>query len=240
MKSRFSHTISLLAVLTVILVPVLASAAVTEDGPAALERPPIQIRLVGTAVADDTQKSLAVFEVDDRGQIYRREGEIVEGVLVKYILPDGVIVDTGGGEEIIKLRQAVSSGTARPEPAPPAPAVQSFGPRPPEGRNLKVVYLDRSTKQALLGTIDGDLKDVRIESVSVYGRPDGIRIFPVEPGSLFAELGLKANEVIREVDGKAVTGPDDARALLKKIRTGGEFDIKVKGRRTRQIHLIVE
>jgi len=53
-------------------------------------------------------------------------------------------------------------------------------------------------------------------------------------------LGLKTNEVIREVNGKSLIGPEDAIALLQSIRKGGEFDIKVKGRRSRQIHLIVE
>jgi general secretion pathway protein C len=230
-----------LILLVVVLLPLLANAVATGDGTAAVERPHIQIRLVGTAVADDTEKSLAVFEVDGGGQTYRREGEIVGGVLVKYILPDSVIVDTGRGEEILKLRQSLFEGSiVQTEASEIQSPAQSFGPRPPENRNFQAVYLDREASKAVFADIDGVLKDVRIDPVSVYGQPTGVRVAPIAPGSVFAEIGLKSGDVVREVNGKAVLNPAEAVALLKEMKNGGEFDIRVKGRRSRQIHLIVE
>jgi type II secretory pathway component PulC len=161
--------------------------------------------------------------------------------LIKHIFYDRVIVDAGNGEESVKLRQSLFAGVKlQPESTQPLAPLQVFGSRPPEGRNFQTVYLESEAAKSLFSDIDEVLKKVRIEPVSVYGRPSGIRISTIEAGSVFSEIGLKSGEVIRELDGAAVSGPEDAVAFFQKIKGGGEFDISVKGRRTRYIHLIVE
>ncbi len=241
MKPRCLSRFLLLAIFTLLILPCLTIAVATEDRFEGIEPTGVKIKLVGTAVAYQPSKSIAVVEIDGRNQIYLREGDVVDRFLIKEILRDRIIVDSGYGEETVKLRQSLSAGTkTKTASAYQRTPRQSFGPRPPEGRNLKVVYLDRDTKKSMFGDISGLLKEMRVDPVSVYGKPMGIRISPIEPGSIFSEMGLKSNEVIREVNGKAVTGPEDAIALFQQMKSGGEFDIKVKGRRTRQIHMIVE
>ena len=242
MTFRFFFTVFLATMMVVVLhAPSPTYGATPAESPAAVERPGVNLKLVGTAVADEFKKSLAVVEIDGRYQVYVREGDLVDNVLIKRILYDRVIVDDGNGEESVKLRQSLSAGTiTRPESTQPPKPVQVFGTCPPEGRNFQTVYLESETAKSLFSDIDEVLKKTRIDPVSVYGRPTGIKISPIKPGSIFSEIGLKSNEVIREVDGKAVFNPEEAIAFFQKIKGGGEFDIKVKGRRTRQIHLIVE
>ena len=241
MKFRFLHTVVLLVALVLLPPPSLFIAATADDRPSDPDRLGLDLKLVGTAVADDRGESLAVVETDSRSQIYLREGDVVGSFLVKRILRDQIIVDAGNGEESVKLRQSLSDGTiTRPESTQPPTTPQVFGSRPPEDRNFKSVYLDRETAKTVFADIDADLKDVRIDPVDVYGRPTGIRISPITPGSVFAEIGLKTGDVVREVNGKAVFSPEEGVALFKEFKDGGEFDIKVKGRRTRQIHLTVE
>ena len=241
MKIHFVQTIIIITILAVLQLPFLSSASTTEDNPTAVEVPNVNIKLVGTAVAYQPEKSLAVVEIDGHNQIYLREGDVVDNVLIKQILRDRVIVDIGHGQESVKLQQSLSAGTKkRSELTQPPNPPQSFGPRPPEGRNLKVVYLDRKLKKSLIGQIDRVLREVRINPIRVYGKTTGIQISPIVHGSVFSKMGLKSNEVIKEVNGKSVTGPDDAVALFQRMNEGGEFNIKVKGRRTRQIHMIVE
>lgn len=241
MNPRSLYTFFLLAVFAILHLPCLSNALTTGNSLEGAEPPDVHPKLVGIAVADQSDKSLAVVGIDGPNQIYLREGDGVGTVLIKRILRDWVIVDAGRGEGSLKLRQSLSDDIkTRPEATQKPTILQSFGPRPPEGRNLKVVYLDRESKKSMFGNIYGVLKEVRIDPVRVYGKSTGIRISPIEPGSVFSEMGLKSNEVIRKVNGKAVTGPEDAIALIQRIKKGGEFDIKVKGRRTRQIHMIVE
>ena len=241
MKYRFIRTLILPAFMVALEVTPPAHSATTEENSVAVERAGVDLKLVGTAVVDLSEESLAVVDIGYSYQVYLREGDLIGSVLIKRILYDRVIVDAGNGEVIVKLRQSLSDGTiTRPESTQPPTTPQVFGSRPPEDRNFKSVYLDRETAKTVFADIDADLKDVRIDPVDVYGRPTGIRISPITPGSVFAEIGLKTGDVVREVNGKAVSAPEDAVAFFQKIKGGGEFDIKVKGRRSRQIHLTVE
>ena len=241
MKYRFIRTLILPALMVALQVTPPAHSATTEENPVAVERTGVDLKLVGTAVVNLSEENLAVIEIGNSYQVYLREGDLIGSVLIKRILYDRVIVDAGNGEEIVKLRQSLSDGTIiQPELIHSPTPAQSFGPRPPEDRNFQAVYLDRETAKTVFADMDAVLKYVRIDPVSVYGQSTGIRVSPIAPGSVFAEIGLKTGDVVREVNGKAVFIPEEAVALFQEIKSGGEFDIKVKGRRTRQIHLTVE
>jgi len=198
------------------------------------------LTLVGTAVVDDRAVSLAVVETDGRNQLYLREGDLVDNIRITRILRDRIIVDAGNGEESIKLGQGLAEGSAVLKNVTKSTPLEAYGGGIPANRNPNVVYLDRNSKNSLLGNIDSMLKEVRFDPVLIYGRPTGIRISSIEPGSVFSEIGIKSGEVIREVNGKAMTRAQDAIALLQSMQKGGDFDIKVKGRRTRRIHLVVK
>ena len=241
MKIDFFITVTLVASLAILPAPHLSDAVMTEDSTTAVGRPGVNLKLVGTAVASESEKSMAVIVIDGRYQVYLREGDVVDNVLIKRILYDRVIVDAGDGEESVKLRQLLSAGTKiLNESVQSSTPPKTFGSPPPEGRNFQVVYLDRETAETVFANIDAELSDVRIDPISVYGESVGFRIFPVAQGSVFAEIGLKTGDVVREVNGEAVFSPEEAVALIHKFKGGGEFDIKVKGRRSRHIHLIVE
>jgi general secretion pathway protein C len=198
-------------------------------------------KLVGTAVVEGHRASMAVVEIDGRRQGLFREGDMVGSVRIKRILPDRIIVDAQDGEQVVQLLRYFRAGVqSRPGATLSSQTIQPFVPRPPGSRSLQVVRLDQRVKESLLGEVDQALKEVFVDPVIVYGQPTGVRITPIEPGSIFSELGLKQGDVLLEVKGKQVTDPQDAIALFELIRKGGEFDIKVKGRRTRRIHMIAE
>ena len=174
MKPRLRHIAFLLAGVLVVALQAPSSAfgATSEEKPAISVRSGVDLKLVGTAVAAQSEKSLAVVEIGDRLQVYLREGDMIGNVLIKRILYDQVIVDDGKGEKKIKLRQSLSDGVIiQTEAGRPPVSVQSFGPRPPEDRNFQAVFLDREAAKDVFADIDGALKDAQINSVSVYGRP---------------------------------------------------------------------
>ena len=82
---------------------------------------------------------------------------------------------------------------------------------------------------------------MNINPIVVYGEPIGIRISPIEPGGIFAELGLETGDIITAVNGQEIREPEEAIALLERIRAGGDFDISIRGsRRDKEIELIVK
>ena len=240
MKLRNICIYLFLAALPFVSVPAVASARTAEETSAAPNRQSFQLRLVGTAVADDPNDSVAVIEsgVDGRQRSYR-EGERAGDILIIEILRDRVIVDTQQGEDFISLShplpaQPGQSGAGR------APAPAGFGTRPPENRRQQTLYLDGKTLTAELADLDDLIQEVDVDPVNIYGKPVGVRIFPIEPDSIFAEIGLKTGDVIKEINGMQITRPEQAIAVFQQLKAGEDVDIKVKGRRTRQIHLIID
>jgi len=103
------------------------------------------------------------------------------------------------------------------------------------------VEVDRKELSSSLADIDETIQDVEISPMKVYGQPVGVRISPVERGSIFADLGLKTGDIITAVNGVTIRKPEEAIAFLERIREGGEFDINIKGsRHSRKFQLIVK
>ena len=129
---------------------------------------------------------------------------------------------------------------AKPPVSVEKPVPISFGPRPPQTRRHDTRYLDQESLVAALANIDDIVQTASIETVTVYGKPVGVKIAPIEPGSIFSNIGLKTGDVILEVNGAKIAQPEEAIAIFRQLKTGDDVDIKVKGRRTRQIHLLLE
>jgi general secretion pathway protein C len=228
------------AVITFFTVSAVSDARTADDTEAAVERQGFQLTLVGTAVADDPMDSVAVIEsgIDGKQRSYH-EGELAGEVLIIEILRNLVIVETEQGESFISLSRPLQEGAARPG-ASQSPVQAVFGGRPQNNLRNQTLYLDGKVLTAELADFDDKIKEVNVDAVSVYGKSAGIRIYPVEPDSIFSKIGLKNGDVIKEVNGMEITRPEQATAVFKKLQAGDDVDIKVKGRRTRRIHLIIE
>jgi len=198
-----------------------------------------EFRLLGIAFSNSPGQTLAVIETTPgRHQRFIHEGDSIGEVKVKKILRDRVVFETDQGERIARLNSAFLD-SARDDSTLLSEQAKT-NPFPTVLRRNQTVEVDRKKLSSSLANIDKIARDVKISSVNVYGRPIGVRISPIEPGSVFDEIGLKNGDVIRAVNGKPVMRPEDAANLLEKMRAGGEFNIFVKGSRySRTIQLVV-
>lgn len=240
MNDRAISLAVILVVITVVAVPGLFAAQMAGGKP---DRPAgysLSLRLVGTALGEYPTVSIAVIESGSSGrQRSYREGDLVDGMRIKQILRNRVIVQTHKGEKAITMSRSLFSA-AEPAVRAEKPVPIAFGPRPPETRMHDTRHLDRESVVSALTDIDEILQTASIETVSVYGKPVGVKIDPIEPGSIFSNIGLKTGDVIQAVNGAEIVRPEEAIAILRQLKTGDDVDIKVKGRHTRRIHLILE
>ncbi len=56
---------------------------------------------------------------------------------------------------------------------------------------------------------------------------DGFKLLEIQPGTIFTDLGLAVNDVIKEVNGSKVTSPARAMELYNQLRNEGRFEIVV-------------
>jgi len=199
----------------------------------------LDFRLMGIAVSADPDQTLAIIqEGADRRQKFIHEGDTIGEVVVKKILRDQVIFDTSRGEHIITLKRVYLDGGSTGGMLMSGQPVSDQ--QPPLSKN-QIVEVESAKLSASLADINKVVQQVNINPVAVYGQPNGIRISPIAPGSIFAELGLKTGDIITAVNGQKIRKPEEAVALLERIREGGEFDINIKGsRHSRKLQLIVK
>jgi len=210
----------------------------------------VSLKLIGTAVADEPELSMAIIEIrGTRQQSYFREGAWVGDVRIKKILRNRLIVDYGKKEVNVAMLQSLpgENETAAFASAPMADQgsvdrTASFrvaGNREPNaGRatgRQNFVHLDRAEIEGSLADVDQAMRQVSVQPVLVHNRPAGVRVSPFFPGSIFAQLGLRNGDVIVGVNGESITRPEQAVRLLEKIKEGGEVTIQVKGRRRNRI-----
>src|SRR5215469_2022139 len=72
----------------------------------------------------------------------------------------------------------------------------------------------------------------------VNGKTDGFSISQVQPGSVFAQLGLQDGDLLTSIDGQPVTNPMQAMGLIQAVKTQSAIDLIVnRGGSPTSVHL---
>jgi general secretion pathway protein C len=238
MSRRFIYTCCLFTILGVAFFQGSLEASTTgydATGGSAPLSSEASFRLVGTAVTDDPSDRLAVIAVGKSGrQKSFREGARIGQYLIKEILRDRIIIDSGEGEKVVKLQRALSSGIRLPQETKPAHGKASAGTRTP-GRH-RFLTLSRDRVESGLSDLDQKLNDVDISSGMLFNRPVGFRITSFESDSIFSELGLKNGDLILGINNQEIPSAERADYFFQTILEGGDVDVKLR-RRARTYHI---
>jgi type II secretion system protein C len=185
------------------------------------------LKLVGTVAGDDSVTSFAIIENNStRKQELYHEGDKAGEVLIRRILRNRVVIDAGRGDEVLTLelqesgkKLGFSSVQQRVETS-----VQSNG----RHQNLQ---LDREELVASLADIEELIQQVHLTPYTLGNQPMGFMITEIPTDSVLAKIGLRSGDVIKAINDKTVTGPDDAVAFFQKIRESREVEIQLTRRR---------
>jgi general secretion pathway protein C len=180
-------------------------------------------KLVGTAVTNDPSKNFAIIEIQSTGnQGAYREGDRVGDVLIKKILSGSVIITTKMGDETLSM----GYGGRREGD------VQS----PPE-----MARLDRKEVDSTLPEYLQLMREIRVRPYLEEGQPSGFLIYNIEPGSIFARMGLENGDVIMVVNGKPITKTLQAVEFYNALKKGGTVNLEIKRGETKQeLHFIIQ
>lgn len=205
------------------------------------------LRLVGTVVFDKSGMNQALFEsLTTHKQGIFREGSRIGEIQIKKILRDKVIIVTAEGERLLNVGHGRASRVSNPSP----PAQRETGARPSQSPQRvterwipgKSYSLAHDEVVASLANIQELEQRLDITPNLIDDEPLGFVISRIPQQSILRKMGLKNNNAIVEVNGQAITGPEQADLFFQTLRQGGEVDVKVKKgrgvrRRTRIIHM---
>jgi general secretion pathway protein C len=210
-----------------------------EDPRAQPVRSDLKMQLVATVVADRPRFSLATIADpatrethvlgvgdqlgslrllglervrDDRdatGNGFRVVAVVCNGGTKEYLDSEGGLTEVAAGPNI---------GTApvpMPRPAPGAPGGRMEGIRQTADNQYEV---DRTTLESTLNDLNKIATQARIVPSFKNGVANGFKLFSIQPGSLYASIGIENGDVIQRVNGYEINSPEKALELYQKLR----------------------
>lgn len=208
---------------------------VDQMDPGMLEATTLPIDLYGTIAGEEGRGYAIIEERDKKKQRLYKVGDRVAGAVIVKILRNAVVLRVGEKDQVLKKKEIVARGANRlpaaamPGPAPAqapeaAPRPQARPPQAPPGSPSDLASLltqARVTPHITAGS---------------SGKPDGVVINEIQPGSLFENVGLANGDIIQEVNGRPVTGVADLVSMYRDLKPGANLSVKVS-RTGRQVVL---
>lgn len=181
-----------------------------------LDRTGLKLKLWGT-VAGGKENAYAVIE-DEREKRQRlyHPGDQVQGAEVRMILREKVVLRVNGRDEILSI-QKPHGGIAA------VPRVREGSDSPQNSR----VTLQSSQVSAALGDLYTLAQQATIRPHFTQGRRDGFLLAKVQPRSVFSQMGLRTGDIIKSINGQAITSVGQALNLYKNLIPGSEVEVRI-------------
>jgi hypothetical protein len=144
---------------------------------------------------------------------------LADGYELLAVDETGILVRHGQGLERCPGLDPATPAVTRPatERASPPGAVPGIA---RVGADRYVV--DRSALEARLADLGALQSQARVAPETRQGRVAGVRLQWLRRGGVFAAIGLEAGDVLRSVNGLALTNPDDWLRALEQLRRADE------------------
>lgn len=186
-----------------------------------LEHTSLKISLVGTVVGDRKNTFAVIKEKNKKKQELYREGDTIQGALIKDILRGKIVLRVGDRDEILTIEEDRASRTEKQASGPkPSATVEKEG----------TVVVSKSDVQDSIKNVHELLSQVRVRPHFRDGRPDGLSISNIKAGSFFAKLGLRNGDVVQGVDGRSIKSPDDVLDIYTKLKSASQVELQIRRR----------
>jgi len=158
-------------------------------------------------------------------QIFRIHGNIEGGKIVR-ITRNQIQIERDGKGETLTLSEEVGRPAASGKPIPPAVPPSSKG---EEVKKLSAnrFVVNREDVSAAVGNVNQFMTQGRLRPHFEMGKPAGYSVSEIVPGSLMEKLGLKNNDIIKKVNGLAVSRPEDVMQAYGQLQRDSNIELEI-------------
>ncbi|OQX27864.1 MAG: hypothetical protein BWK80_03050 [Desulfobacteraceae bacterium IS3] len=188
----------------------------------------LNLKLWGTVSGDDERRVYAVIEdMKDKKQSLYREGDSVQGAIIKKILREQVILSVNDQDEVLQMGENAPSAKESPQgqqvgqAPPPAPEINIAG-------NAQDIKIQRSQINEAISDVSSLMQQAKIRPHFSEGKPDGLALTRLRPDSIFTKLGLRNGDIIVGVDGEKIQSADDALKFYNSLKSSPNVAIQIK------------
>ncbi|MDJ0918200.1 MAG: type II secretion system protein GspC [Woeseiaceae bacterium] len=197
---------------------VIVQEPVLQEGPD-LEETKINLTLKGTIAADIEQASAAVISLgsgDD--QVFSIGDAVTSGARLHAVYSDRVVLNENGRLTALYLPEDYK--------ASPRPPARRSGVR---RQQAPARTAPTESIQSVVSNNAARLSDViRPTPYFVNGQQQGYRVYPGRDRRQFAALGLRAGDLIKDIDGQALTNPQQAMQIFQSLGSASQVTVTVE------------
>jgi len=200
----------------------ILTAADAMGQPAAPAMPRANLTLLGTVVAGG--RSLAVIHTGQEIKTFRLGDELPGGGSVDSIERNLIQIKYPGSPlETLRLYQGGKSIETAPTATATVPGAAGDTGIKPIGENRWII--PRSTAEQARGNLNELLKQARMEPNIVAGRTEGFVVRMIRPKSLLDTLGIQRGDVLMQINGMPLDGPEKALQIFQQLREARQISI---------------
>ncbi len=201
----------------------------------ALKQTNLKLKLWGTVTGHENQTYAVIEEENTRKQNLYRVGDTIQDAIVKMVLREKVILNVSGRDEILEIEKV-------PESFRGAPTTYGLtaAPTPSRPRSQKIT-LRRSQIESAVEDLNQLLTQVNIRPHYEDGRPDGLLLTRLRPGSIFLRMGLRNGDIITGVNENPIASVDDVLKFYENLKSADSVSLQLKRRgRSRTIDYTIK
>jgi len=175
----------------------------------------LSLSLKGTMASTDPAASIAIIADNrDEEKIYFIRDTVTAGVTLHAVYADRVVLNRGGTLEVLKLPKDFPKGTGQTR------------------RNTRTVSRTATNPRSIQNVVTQNvtkLADViRPTPYYVSGQMQGYRVYPGRDRKQFAALGLRPGDLIKDIDGAALTNPQQATQIFQSLGNAEQVSVTVE------------
>jgi len=175
----------------------------------------LNLSLKGTVAANDQKSSIAIIaDQTNEDKVYAIGDSIVSGTTLHAVYVDRVVLNENGALKELNLPRDFPT-SAQPVRRNVASATRAT--------------TDDSSIQAVVAQNVTKLADVIWPTpYFVAGQQQGYRVYPGRYRKQFAALGLRPGELIKDIDGAALTDPQQAMQIFQNLGSADQVSVTVE------------
>ncbi len=169
-----------------------------------LDETRLSLSLKGTMASTDPAAAIAII-ADNRNEekVYFIRDTVTAGVTLHAVYTDRVVLNRGGTLEVLKLPKEFPKGKGQTRRNTTTVSRTAANPR-----SIQNVVTQNVTKLADV---------IRPTPYYVSGQMQGYRVYPGRDRKRFAALGLRPGDLIKDIDGAALTNPQQATQIFQSL-----------------------
>lgn len=217
----------------------LAPAAPAPPENEELEATRLPLVLLGTAAAARPELSVAAIADKQSGEtrIVRVQDEIKPQVTVLRIERRRIVISENGAPRELALEESnegIRVSTTRAVPRARAERLASAR------RVREVPSIERENVEKMVRNPAALFAQGRVLPHFEDGEFIGVQVSDIKPGSIYEEVGIQDGDVIVELNGIAIDGPEQSAKVLAEFARSSEFTIVVEnGDSTRTLNVTI-